>query len=117
MTETTRAPNVARSSDAQDALSATAQAIDSTRQLASNTAARIGESARDMRNSAADYARTSAESVSEAAEAAQRRVGKLAQAARQHVEEAPMKAVLIAAGVGAVVALLLGSLRSKPEAD
>jgi hypothetical protein len=33
------------------------------------------------------------------------------------VEEAPMKAVLIAAGVGAVVALLLGSLRSKPEAD
>lgn len=118
MTEITHTPNGALLSDsAQDARTATAQAIDSTRQLASNTAARIGESARDLRDSAADYARTSAQSVSDAAEVAQRRVGKFAQAARHRVEEAPMKSVLIAAGVGAVVALLLGSLRSKPDAN
>lgn len=118
MTETTRTPNVTRLSDAaQDTLTATAQAIDSSRQLASTTAARMGEGARDMRDSAAEYARTSAQSVSEAAEAARRRVGKFAQATRQRVEESPMKAVLIAACVGAVVALLLGSLRSKPDAD
>lgn len=118
MTETTRTPNVTRLPDAaQDTLTATTQAIDSSRQLASTTAARIGESARDMRDSAVDYARTSVQSVSDAADVAQRRIGKLALATRQRVEESPMKAVLIAAGVGAVVAVLLGFLNGRRDAD
>lgn len=109
MTETTRTPTGTRLSDAaQDTLTATAQAIDSSRQLATKTAARIGDTARDLRDSAADFARTRAESVGEAADAAQQRMAKFAQAARQRVEDAPMKSVLIAAAVGAAVALVLG---------
>lgn len=117
MTEPTRTPNGTRMSDAtQDALAATAQVIDSSRQLASKTAGRIGETARDLRDSAADYARTSAASVSDAADAAQRRAGEFARAARQRVEAAPMKSVLIAAAVGAAVAVVVGMF-SRRDAD
>lgn len=117
MTETIRTPSGTRLSDAgQDTLTATAQAIGSSRQLANETAGRIGETAGDLRNSAADFARTRAESIGAAAKAAQRRVGKFARATRQCVEDAPMKSVLIAAAVGAAVALVLG-LFSRRDAE
>lgn len=117
MTDTTSVPNSTRSSDAvQDTLTATAQAIDSSTQLASKTAGRMVETARDLRDSAADFARTRAQSVGDAADAAQRRVGKFAQATRQRVEDAPIKSVLIAAAVGAAVAVVLGFF-SRGDAD
>jgi len=117
MTETTRTPSDTRLSDAaQDTLTATTQAIESSRQLANETAGRIGETARDLRNSAADFARTRAESVGAAANAAQRRLGKFARATRQRVEDAPVKSVLIAAAVGAAVALVL-SFFSRRDAE
>jgi ElaB/YqjD/DUF883 family membrane-anchored ribosome-binding protein len=117
MTETTRTPNETRMSDAaQDALATTAQVIDSSRQLASRTAGRIGETARDLRDSAAGYARTGAASVGDAADAAQRRAGEFARSARQRVEAAPMRSVLIAAAVGAAVAWVAGFF-SRRDAD
>ncbi|MBK6005644.1 DUF883 family protein [Ramlibacter ginsenosidimutans] len=117
MTDTTRTPNGTRMTDAaQDALAATAQVIDSSRQLASKTAGRIGETARDLRDSAADYARTSAASIGDVADVAQRRAGQFARATRQRVEAAPLKAVLIAAAAGAAVAVVIG-LFSRRDAD
>ncbi|MFI4927135.1 MAG: hypothetical protein ACHP7E_05535 [Burkholderiales bacterium] len=117
MTETTRTPNGTRMSDAaQDAVAVTAQVIDSSRQLASRTAGRLGETARDLRDSAADFARTRAASVGDAADVAQQRVGQFARATRQRVEDAPLKAVLIAAAVGAAVAWVVGAF-SRRDAD
>lgn len=119
MTETTRTPAGTRLSDAaQQALGATTQAIDSSRELASKTAARIGATARDLRDGAADLARTTAESVGETTDAAQRRVGKLARAARRRVEDEPVKAALIAAAVGAAAAaLVMAFLRGRRGPD
>lgn len=119
MTETTRAPVGARLSDAaQEALGATTQAIDSSKHLASKTASRIGDTARDLRDSAADFARTTAESVGETTDAAQRRVGKLARAARRRVEDEPLKAALIAAALGAAAAaLLMAVVRGRRSPD
>lgn len=104
MTEITR---TCLSDAAQDTLTATAQAIEGSSPLVNETAGRIGETARDWRDSAADFARTRAESVGAAANGTRRRVGKFARATRQRVEDAPMKSLLIAAAVGAAIALVL----------
>jgi ElaB/YqjD/DUF883 family membrane-anchored ribosome-binding protein len=117
MLETTRTPGGTPLSDAaQDPLTATTQAVGSSREPAGEAAGRIGESARELRDSAADFARTRAESVVAAANAAQRRVGMFARTTRRRVEDAPMKSVLIAAAAGSAVALVL-SFFSRRDAE
>lgn len=115
MLNTTRTTVGTRVSDAaEEALEATTHALDSSRQFATETAARIGESARGLRDSAADLARTSAESVSEATAAAQRQLGQYAKAARRYVADEPVKSALIAAAIGAAAAaLVLAVTRSR----
>lgn len=118
MTDTIRTPNDTLLSDSpKDTFASTSQANDSGRLLASNTAARLGESARELRDSAAAFARTRAASMGDAADAAQRRMGTFAQATRQRVEQAPLKSVLVAAAAGVAVAAVLGLFRSKPDAN
>lgn len=107
-----------RAADAAgEALGAATDALDSSRQLAVDTARRMGEGARDLRVGAAEALLAGSDSVSEAAAAAQRQLGRFAGASRRRVAEAPMKSVLIAAAVGAAAALLLALLRSRRDQD
>lgn len=99
------------SSYADEARGATAQALDSTRQLASQAMERAGETVRDLRYGMKDLAGRSATSVSEATAAAQRQLGQYAQATGRYVSEQPVKSALIAAAVGAAVAALVLALR------
>jgi ElaB/YqjD/DUF883 family membrane-anchored ribosome-binding protein len=119
MTHPTHTPVGTRVSAAtEEALQATAQAIDSSRQFASDAAVRIGDTARDLRDSASGLARTGAESVMDATDAAQRQLGKIAREAHRRVEAQPLKSVLIAAAVGAAVAgLFLAALRTRHEPE
>jgi len=100
--------DAARVSDAtREAFQATTHALDSSRQFAIEAAGRIGESARDLRDGAADLARTSAESAGDAMAAAQAQVGRYASAARRRVAREPLKSALIAAALGAAAAALV----------
>lgn len=93
---------------------AAAEAIDSSRQLAGKMAGRIGETAREVRDSAANFAQTSAGSFGDATDEAQRRMGRLARATRRRVEDEPVMSVLIAVAVGAAAAaLVLAIVRSQ----
>jgi ElaB/YqjD/DUF883 family membrane-anchored ribosome-binding protein len=103
---------------AGDALDATTHALDSSKQFASEAASRIGETARDLRDGAADLARTSADSVSDATSAARRQLGGYANATRRYVADEPLKSALISAAVGAAAAMLLMAvLRQRRDSD
>lgn len=119
MTNPTRASAATQVSDATgQALDATTRALDNGRQFATEAASRIGETARDVGDSAADLARRSAESVSEATAAAQRQLEQYASATRRYVAEDPVKSALIAAAIGAAVAVLAVTIfRSGRDAD
>lgn len=96
---------------ADEALGATGQALESTKQFASQAIDKAGEKVRDLRYGATDLARKSANTVSEATAAAQRQLGQYAQATRYYVSEQPVKSALIAAAVGAAVAALVLAIR------
>src|SRR6185369_12358815 len=96
---------------ADDARGATGQALESTRQFASQALDKAGEKVRDLRYGATDLARKSASSVSDATAAAQRQLGEYAQATRRYVSEEPVKSALIAAAIGAAVAALVLAIR------
>jgi hypothetical protein len=107
MTNTTRPADGARPSDTTQARKATTHALDSSRRFATGAVGRIGDTARDLRDGAAELARTGAESVNDAMVAAQGQLGKYASATRRQVAREPFKAALIAAAVGAAVAALV----------
>jgi ElaB/YqjD/DUF883 family membrane-anchored ribosome-binding protein len=96
---------------ADDARGATGQALESTKQFASQALDKAGEKVRDLRYGATDLARKSASSVSDATAAAQRQLGEYAQATRRYVSEEPVKSALIAAAIGAAVAALVLAIR------
>jgi ElaB/YqjD/DUF883 family membrane-anchored ribosome-binding protein len=96
---------------ADDARGATGQALESTKQFASQALDKAGEKVRDLRYGATDLARKSASSVSDATAAAQRQLGEYAQATRRYVSEEPVKSALIAAAIGAAVAALVLAVR------
>jgi ElaB/YqjD/DUF883 family membrane-anchored ribosome-binding protein len=96
---------------ADDAAGLTGQALESTKQLASQAMEKAGEKVRDLRYGATDLARKSAASVSDATAAAQRQLGQYAQATGRYVSEQPVKSALIAAAVGAAVAALVLAMR------
>ncbi|MEO8655213.1 MAG: hypothetical protein ABI409_13890 [Ramlibacter sp.] len=92
---------------AEQALAATSQALEATRELASQAIEQAGERARDLR-----------EGVKDASAAAQRQLGRYAKSTSRYVSDEPVKSALIAAAVGAVVAaLVLALLRDKPRQD
>ena len=96
---------------ADEALGATGQALESTKQFASQALDKAGERVRDLRYGATDLARKSASSVSEATAAAQRQLGQYAQATGRYVSEQPIRSALIAAAIGAAVAALVLAMR------
>ena len=116
MTQFTRASAAERISDAAEgALDATMDAIGSSRQFVSDAAGKIGDTARDLGGHAADLARASAASVSDARVAAQRQLGRQAEATLRYVERQPWKSLAIAAFVGAAVAALGVAVFRKPH--
>lgn len=94
-------------SAAEQALEATSQALETTKELASQAIERAGERARDLR-----------EGVKETSAAARRQLGRYAESTSRYVSEEPVKSALIAAAVGAIVAaLVLSLLRNQRRQD
>lgn len=94
-----------------EAHGARAQALENTRQFATEAMEKAGEKVRDLRYGATDLARKGAHTVSDATAAAQRQLGQYAQATGRYVSEQPVKSALIAAAVGAAVAALILAMR------
>ena len=88
------------SSYEDEARSATAHALESTREFANQALERAGEKVRDLRYGVKDLANRGASSV-----------GEYAQATTRYVAEQPLKSALIAAGIGAAVAALVLAMR------
>jgi ElaB/YqjD/DUF883 family membrane-anchored ribosome-binding protein len=76
------------------------QALEATRELASQALGKAGEKVRDLRYGVRDLASKSANSM-----------GEYAQATGRYVSEQPVKSALIAAAVGAAVAALVLAMR------
>lgn len=92
---------------AEQALAATSQALEATKELATQAIEQAGERARDLR-----------EGVKDASAAAQRQFGRYAKSTTRYVSDEPVKSALIAAAVGAAVAaLVIGLLRDKRRQD
>lgn len=90
---------------AEQALDATSQALETTRELANYAIEQAGARARDLRDG-----------VKDAGAAAQRQLGQYAESTRRYVADEPVKSALIAAAVGAVVAaLVLGVMRGRRQ--
>jgi ElaB/YqjD/DUF883 family membrane-anchored ribosome-binding protein len=85
---------------ADDARSITGQALESTREFANQAFEKAGEKVRDLRYGVKDLANKSASSV-----------GEYAQATTRYVAEQPLKSALVAAAVGAAVAVLVLAMR------
>jgi ElaB/YqjD/DUF883 family membrane-anchored ribosome-binding protein len=111
MMSSNRSMRAGASGYADDARGATGQALESTRQFASQALDKAGEKVRDLRYGATDLARKGASTVSDATAAAQRQLGEYAQATRRYVSEEPVKSALIAAAIGAAVAALVLAIR------
>ncbi len=88
---------------ADEAMAAGASALDNTREFAAQALERAAEKMRDLRFGVADTAT-----------AAQRSMGRYADATTRYVAEQPMKSALMAAAVGAVVmaAILMSRRRT-----
>jgi ElaB/YqjD/DUF883 family membrane-anchored ribosome-binding protein len=96
---------------ADEALGATGQALESTRQFANQAIEKAGEKVRDLRYGAKELANKGVTTVSEATSAAQKQLGQYAQATGRYVSEQPVKSALIAAAIGAAVAALILAYR------
>jgi ElaB/YqjD/DUF883 family membrane-anchored ribosome-binding protein len=88
------------SSYEDEARSATAHALESTREFANQALERAGEKVRDLRYGVKDLANRGVSSV-----------GEYAHATTRYVAEQPLKSALIAAAIGAAVAALVLAMR------
>ena len=93
---------------ADEAYDAAGNALENTRQFASQAIEKAGEKVRDLRYGVKDLASKGVTSASDAAAAAQRQLGQYAHATSRYVTEQPVKSALIAAAIGAAVAALFG---------
>lgn len=96
---------------ADEAMSATSQALESTRQFAGEAIEKTGEKFRDLRSGVKDLASKSAATVGEATAVAQKQLGRYARATERYISDEPVKAALIAAALGAAVAALILAMR------
>ena len=87
-----------------------AQAIDEGRAFASEAAGKVGDSIRDLRDSAAHAAEQGVDSLNDAVTAAQRQLQQYARAAKRHASNEPLKTALIAAALGAAAATVVLAL-------
>ena len=88
------------SSYEDEARSATAHALESTKEFANQALEKAGERVRDLRYGVKDLAQKGVSSV-----------GEYAHATTRYVAEQPLKSALIAAAVGAAVAALVLAMR------
>ncbi len=107
-------------------LSSAASAMDNTRSLANDTLSRAENQVRSLRGSidpvvdrlatqAQKLARQSLDIASEASDRAQRSMHRYADATTRYVAHEPVKSVLIAAAVGAALALLVATARQRHQ--
>ncbi|MEO7641164.1 MAG: hypothetical protein ABI919_06505 [Ramlibacter sp.] len=101
---------------AENAVHAGEAAVDGTRQLASQVMERAGEKLHDVRLSARDLASRSMDNVGDRAMAAQRQIGRYAEATGRYVSDEPLKSALIAAAAGALLAGVLIAARRRSRA-
>lgn len=87
---------------ADEAGHASGKLVDNTRELAAQALERAASRMRNLREGMADTA-----------SAAQKQVGHYAEATRRYVSNQPLRSALIAAGVGAAVALVILGLRRR----
>ena len=92
------------SSYEDEARSATAQALESTREYANQALDKASERVRDLRFGVKDLANKSVNSV-----------GEYAQATTRYVSEQPVRSALIAAAIGAAVAAIVMVARSRRD--
>ena len=92
------------SSYEDEARSATAHALESTREFANQALERAGEKVRDLRYGVKDLANRGVSSV-----------GEYAHATTRYVAEQPLKSALIAAAIGAAVAALVLAMRRNSD--
>lgn len=115
-------PGVRQASD--DLLQTAGKAVDSTRDYANQALDKAESKVRDLRGEvdplvdmlatkAQKLARQSLDMAVEAKEKAQQSLTRYANVTTQYVSEQPVRSVLIAAAVGAAVALLVTSLRQR----
>lgn len=113
-TKSLRAGVSSSQSFADDAYNASESALDSTRQFANQAFDKASEKIRDLRSGAQDMASKGIHTVTDTAAAAQKQLGRYADATGRYVAEQPLKSALIAAGVGALVAgLIIAARRHK----
>ena len=99
---------------AEHARKVAAQAIAEGRQFASQAAGKVGDSMRELRDSAAHAAGQGVDSLNDAARATQRQMQEYARAAKRQASNEPLKSALIAAALGAVAAtVVLAVMRSR----
>jgi ElaB/YqjD/DUF883 family membrane-anchored ribosome-binding protein len=92
---------------AEHARQVAAQAIDEGRAFASQTAGKVSDSMRDLRDSAGHVADQGLDSLNDALTAAQRQLQQYVKSARRHASNEPLKTALIAAALGAVAATVV----------
>ena len=110
-TPSTKALRQQATSYSDDALGVAGQALELTREFANDAMERANDRVRELRTSTRDLAGRGMDSVSGATAAAQRQLGEYARATTRYVADEPVKAALIAAAVGAIVAGLIIALR------
>lgn len=107
-----------------EALQSAEKAVDNTRAYANDALDRAEDKVRELRGNvdpmiealatkAQKLARQSLDMAAEAKEKAQQSLSKYATATTQYVSEQPVRSVLIAAAVGAAVALLVSASRNR----
>ncbi|MES2910858.1 MAG: hypothetical protein V4718_05695 [Pseudomonadota bacterium] len=118
-------PGAAGAKQASDeALQSAEKAVDTTRAYANDALDRAEDKVRELRGNvdplieamatkAQKLARQSLDIAAEAKEKAQQSLSRYASATSQYVSEQPVRSVLIAAAVGAAVALLVSASRNR----
>lgn len=116
------APAIRKASD--DMLQSAGKALDNTREHANDALDKAESKVRELRGSvdpmvdmlaskAQKLARQSLDMASEAKERAEKSLKQAADATTRYVSEQPMRSVLMAAAVGATVALLVSASRDR----
>ena len=111
--KTLRSGTDAARSYAIDAMHTGENAMEQTRQMASQALDKAGEKMRDMSVSARELANRSMHTMGDKAAIAQERLGRYADVTTRYVSDQPVRAALIAAGVGAAVAAILIAARRR----
>lgn len=115
-------PAIRKASD--DMLQTASHAVDTTRDYANHTLDKAEDKVRELRSNidplidrfsakAQQLARQSLDMAAEAKEMAQKSLSRYSAVTSQYVSEQPVRSVLIAAAVGAAVALLVSSARNR----